>query len=298
MATIAPALPPPQARSAPASQSVPTAIAWRIGWCAACLLCGGLVGLALAAVRSVRGNRPARCRVLLVLTGVLAQSLCAGYFLIATVAADAAPCAGLAGTGTTGDGWRAARSAVNAPVSGAAMLYAAAVGGQSCVVGSEGITVTAVPSGYARGGTIYGTVFLTDRTSKKATARIARLSEHEAKHATQWAVATLLAGPVAFPAVYAGDESLFPGAHNQFERLAGLADGGYDAPPDDPPAAGRLLFLLVGLLAGYLAARLRSRRRTPRARDEAEMDGTPAWAFAVGHTLDRRKRHDPIEGNG
>ncbi|HEV2778633.1 MAG TPA: hypothetical protein VGX25_04460 [Actinophytocola sp.] len=258
MATIAPA-PPPLSTSAPAVER------WRAtrwtAWLVGCVLCGGLLGLALGIAGAVRGTRPPRRRVLLVVAGVVAQLMCAGYFVVATVSAGPATCPTAARTDSSGDPWHGVRTAINAPVSGAAMLYSTVVGGQPCRVANEGITVTAVPSGYARGGTIYGTIFLTDRTSKKASARIARLSEHEARHASQWAVATLLAGPITFPALYATDESLFPGAHNHFEQQAGLADGGYAVPPDDPPAVGRLLFLVVGLVTGYLiAARRRSRK--------------------------------------
>jgi hypothetical protein len=259
MATIAPA-PPAPTRSIPRPADATVWRAKQVGWCAACLVCGGLLGLLLAIIGAVRGSRPPRRRVLLVLVCAGAQLVCAGYFAAVSVSAQPAACP-TARPGTTSGVWRTARTILDAPVSGAAMLYAGIAGGQPCHVTSEGITVTAVPSGYARGGTMYGTVFLTDRTSRRASARIARLSEHEARHASQWAVFTLLAGPAAFPAVYAADESLFPGAHNHFEQHAGLANGGYREPPDEPPAAGRLLFLIIGLIIGYGAASRRPLRR-------------------------------------
>lgn len=253
MATIA-AAPPVQAIPIPG---------WRVGrwsgWLAGCLLCFGLAGVVLAVAGAVRGRRPSRRRVLLVLVGAAVQLVCAGYFTVAGIGQPTCPAVARS---PSGDPWHAVRAVINAPVSGAAMIYAGVVGGQPCRVAAEGITVTPVPSGYARGGTIYGTVFLTDRTSRQATARIARLSDHEARHATQWAVSTLIAGPFTFPALYAADESLFPGAHNHFEQSAGLTDGGYQTPPDTPPAAGRLLFLTIGLILGHLTARRRARNAT------------------------------------
>jgi hypothetical protein len=239
----------------------------RVAWWAACLFCGGLVGLLFAVVGTFRGGRPSRRRVLLVLTGTAVQMVCASYFATVTVATDLAACPATAQLDKSaarafrvkdGAPWRTTRTIVNPPVSGAALLYAAAKGGHPYRCAANGMTVVMMQDGFARRGTMYGTVFLTNLQTATTSARILRVWEHEARHSNQWAVSTLLAGPVAFPALYAADESLFSGAHNHFERQAGLTDGGYHTPHHSPPAASRLAFLLVGLIAGYRAA---SRRR-------------------------------------
>lgn len=82
-----------------------------------------------------------------------------------------------------------------------------------------------------------------------------RVAEHEARHRSQWAVLTVLGGPLAFPVLYAVDEFFFPGARNHFERLAGLEAGDYQhvgiAPVIGWPqvvvlfAAGALIVLLL-----------------------------------------------------
>ncbi|MDQ0408749.1 hypothetical protein ABVB69_38350 [Streptomyces sp. NPDC000349] len=89
-----------------------------------------------------------------------------------------------------------------------------------------------VPDGYARAGTMYGTIYVSHPEPGASPDRILRLSEHEAHHTYQWARTTLLAGPTAFPTAYAGDELFFPGPRNHFECQAGLADGGYASAPD------------------------------------------------------------------
>jgi hypothetical protein len=69
---------------------------------------------------------------------------------------------------------------------------------------------------------------------------------------TQWAVGSLIAGPLAFPAAYILDGALFPASRNHFERAAGLADGDYPPAPDNWPAprwpdtaAIRIILLLI-----------------------------------------------------
>lgn len=62
-----------------------------------------------------------------------------------------------------------------------------------------------------------------------------RLLRHEARHATQYAVLGLLVPPLY--ALAAGWSWLLTGdwwSQNPFERLAGLADGGYTAHPVRP----------------------------------------------------------------
>lgn len=229
-------------------------------WWAACLICGGLVGLLLAIVGTRRGARPSRRRVLIVVWGTVVQVVLASAYAVLGPGGQMRPCSA---AGEGGGLWQTARTVVNAPVSGAALLYAAGEGGEMYHCAANGTTAVVLDDGFARAGTMYGTVFLTDQRAEAQSPRMRRLSEHEARHSDQWALGSLLAGPAAFPALYAADEAFFPGAFNHFEQAAGLEDGGYDPPPDSPPAAGRLAFLSVGLLIGYTLAVSPGRRKLP-----------------------------------
>lgn len=255
----------PTSPAAPAPRAAPAGrVERRAVWWAACLICGGLTGLALAVVGTLRGARPSRRRVLIVVWGTVVQAVLALAFAVLGPGAQMRPCAG---AGEGGGVWQTARTVLNAPVSGAALLYAAGEGGDMYHCAANGTTAVVLDDGFARAGTMYGTVFLTDQRAETQSPRMRKLSEHEARHSDQWALGSLLAGPAAFPALYAADEVFFPGAYNHFEQAAGLEDGGYDPPPDSPPAAGRLAVLSVGVLVGYTLAVSPGRRRpAPAAR--------------------------------
>jgi len=77
---------------------------------------------------------------------------------------------------------------------------------------------TGTRTGFARGGTTVGGVFLTRRPPTR------RLLRHEAVHADQWARHGL-----GFAVRYLWEELRNPGARNRFEIEAGLTDGGYRA---------------------------------------------------------------------
>ncbi len=73
-----------------------------------------------------------------------------------------------------------------------------------------------------------GNVVSTSMTPTQYDAR-PRMHEHEWRHSVQWAVL----GPVLFPVLYGIAELAYPSrAQNPFERLAGLADGGYVSSPE------------------------------------------------------------------
>lgn len=213
-------------------------------WWVACLLCGGLVGLVLAVVGTLRGRASSRLRRGVVAVGAAVQLASGAAFAVA---------------GSEGDGglWGNTRLVVNAPVSGAALLYGLGKGGE-VRQGDNGTTAVVLNDGVVRAGTMFGTVFLTDQHMDVGSPRTQRLAEHEARHADQWAAFSLVGGPAAFPALYALDEAFFPGAFNHFERQAGLDDGGYDTPSDCPSLAGRLTLASLALLAGSAVA---ARRR-------------------------------------
>ncbi|MEU6357354.1 hypothetical protein ABZ896_50010 [Streptomyces sp. NPDC047072] len=218
-------------------------------WWAACLLCGGAVGLVLAVVGTLRGRVPSRRRLAAVGVGAVAQLVLAGSFAVT-------------GPQDGGGVWETTRAAVNAPVSGAALLYGVGKGGE-VYQNDNGTTAVVLDEGVVRAGTMFGTVFLTDQDVEDETPRTERLSEHEARHADQWAAFSIAAGPAAFPTLYALDETFFPGAFNHFERLAGLEDGGYDTPSDCPSIAGQLTLVSLALLGGSVLV-FRRRLRTSR----------------------------------
>ncbi|WP_433020034.1 hypothetical protein [Kribbella sp. CA-294648] len=66
-------------------------------------------------------------------------------------------------------------------------------------------------------------------------ANEAQLGRHESRHTDQWAILTIIGGPLAFPAAYYADGAFFPFSRNHFERAASLTDGGYSPPPDNKP---------------------------------------------------------------
>lgn len=83
------------------------------------------------------------------------------------------------------------------------------------------IVCEAMRSGYARGGTCFGSAFLTGGVLSDPTRRRAMLT-HESVHADQWA-----RYGVFFAVRYLREELRHPGAANRFEIEAGLGDGGY-----------------------------------------------------------------------
>jgi hypothetical protein len=91
----------------------------------------------------------------------------------------------------------------------------------------------------------------------------AAVASHEAHHRPQWAVGTVLGGPLAFPVAYAIDDFFFPGSRNHFERLAGLESGGYRHSGDGPvlgPAQIATLSVLAAVVVVILFRALHRRR--------------------------------------
>lgn len=148
-------------------------------------------------------------------------------------------------------GWQTTRNAVTTPATGLAYGYAAAQGMELCTVGK--LTIASTPSpGEVVTGTTVGDVMLTRVEPGLSGSDASGLGEHESRHVDQWTVATLAAGPLALPVLYALDETFFPGARNHFERVAGLTEGGYEEPADfgPDPNWGGVAFLVV--VAGVL----------------------------------------------
>ncbi len=190
------------------------------------------------------------------------------------------------------------RTVIIAPVAGAALGYATARGGTICRCVANTLIAALLPDGFARGSTMYGTAYIADPQTGATADRIRRLADHEAHHSDRWAVATVLGGPTALLLLYAADESLFPGAHNHFERAAGLADGGYATPPDSPPAPGRILFLAAGPAAGLSVGYLVAHRRATAPHVGAERARTAGHAHPIAGPTPRGARSAVGRGHG
>jgi hypothetical protein len=158
------------------------------------------------------------------------------------------------------------------PETGLAMLYADARGLSVCRYAAADYYVAVVPVAVAgKRTTNFGDMVVSPRFPT-VPSQAAALARHESRHRPQWAVATVLAGPAAFPVAYGVDDFFFPGARNHFERQAGLAEGGYvpagGAPVLGPPQVG----VLAGVLAvgaGLVVLRRRTRRRARPSRRRA-----------------------------
>lgn len=96
------------------------------------------------------------------------------------------------------------------------------------------------------------------------------LKEHEAAHRTQWAVGTVIGGPLAFPVAYGVTYFFFPGARNPFEKMAGLETGGYTFEGVGPVLGPAQIAVLSALGAFIIAAPfvVRYRRAAARSRDQ------------------------------
>lgn len=130
--------------------------------------------------------------------------------------------------------WRILREAATAPVSGITHGVVKARGVDLCSVGD--LTVGVLPAAGRGKGTTVGDIFLRPLQGSVSPARAEALRWHESRHADQWAVLALAGGPLALPVLYGLDELFFPGPLNHFERLAGLAAGGYAQPDDFGPS--------------------------------------------------------------
>jgi hypothetical protein len=159
--------------------------------------------------------------------------------------------------------WSMTRNFLVAPISGVGVLAGRVMGMQSCS-GPPLLVMFWPPPRTSGGGSVLGDVFVAwmppgetqagplsingygtegerlyiryGPNISQARAEEEELGYHESRHVDQWAVANLLAGPLAFPAAYFLDEALFPASRNHFERDAGLSRGGYPPAPDNWPA--------------------------------------------------------------
>ncbi|MEZ0492276.1 hypothetical protein AB2L28_08490 [Kineococcus sp. TBRC 1896] len=159
------------------------------------------------------------------------------------------------------------------PETGLAMLYADARGLSVCRYAAADYYVGVVPVAVAgKRTTNFGDMVVSPRFPT-VPAEAAALARHESRHRPQWAVATVLAGPAAFPLAYGVDDFFFPGARNHFERLAGLAEGGYEPEGTGPVLGAPQVVVLAALGAAVTAFAVRRARRRRRRRRRADPAG-------------------------
>jgi len=157
-----------------------------------------------------------------------------------------------------------AEKAATWPETGIGLLYAEADGAKICSSSSSDFYVGVHAALFAFRSTNVGDIVLSpsyeDPQERKAVAA------HEARHRPQWAVATIIGGPLAFPIAYTVDDFFFPGPRNHFERLAGLDAGGYSHEPTGPVLGPAQIAVLAVLGAGIAVALVRVRSRRASAR--------------------------------
>jgi hypothetical protein len=168
-----------------------------------------------------------------------------------------------------------AQDAATWPETGIGLLYARARNAHVCLSRSAHYYVAPHADNIAgtRAMTL-GDIVLTPGFNA-SREQLRTLIGHEARHRAQWAVATLIGGPFAFPVAYAIDDFFFPGARNHFERQAGLESGGYGHEGIGPvlgPAQLAVLAVLAAIIVWALLA-ARHRRALTRAGSRADTPG-------------------------
>jgi hypothetical protein len=159
-----------------------------------------------------------------------------------------------------------AQIAATWPETGIGLLYARAGDARVCFSGSQEyyVAVRADNIAGARAMTV-GDIVLTPEKLPFSGEQLKAVAAHESRHRVQWAVATVIGGPLAFPVAYAIDDFFFPGARNHFEREAGLEAGGYSHEGTGPVLGPAQLATLGVLAAIIVVALLRTwRRHAPR----------------------------------
>jgi hypothetical protein len=155
------------------------------------------------------------------------------------------------------------------PETGIGMLYARASGAHVCLSRAADyyVAVHADKIGGARAMNL-GDIVLTPGFDINRE-QLRTLVGHEARHRAQWAVATVIGGPFAFPVAYGIDDFFFPGSRNHFERLAGLETGGYRHVGTGPVLGPAQLAALGALAAMIVVALFAARRRRAARRSSA-----------------------------
>ncbi len=159
-----------------------------------------------------------------------------------------------------------AQQAATWPETGIGLLYSRASNARVCLSRSSDYYVAVHTDNIAGAKAMtLGDIVLTPGFNL-SRAQLRTLAGHEARHRTQWAVGTVIAGPLAFPVAYAIDDFFFPGSRNHFERQAGLEAGGY-AHVGTGPVLGTAQLAALGVLAAIIVVALFAalRRRASRS---------------------------------
>lgn len=174
-----------------------------------------------------------------------------------------------------------AEKLVTWPETGLGMLYGDVVGASQCLYRPAGYYVDFHSGRYAGARIVnVGDITLLPPLDTRVHSGDV-VAEHEARHRSQWAIATVIAGPLAFPILYGIDDFFFPGPRNHFERLAGLESGGYGREGIAPVVGWPQLVVL--LVVGALIALL-VWRRVRRRSHERNRDRTPTEAADDRHS--------------
>jgi len=250
-----------------------------LGGCSAVLL-GGILGLALWSWwwRRYRPGGQAvarfrRVRVAVVAVGLVIIAVGAAWRLaVATEHTPACSPPGGAQAATRSGPFNVsllAQQAATWPETGIGLLYSRASDARVCLSRAADFYVALHahnPAGAK--ATNLGDILLTPGfTISKEQLRT--LIGHEARHRAQWAVLTVIGGPLAFPVAYAIDNFFFPGSRNHFERLAGLESGGYTHVGTGPVLGPAQLAALGAVAAIIVVAPFAARHRRASARSRS-----------------------------
>lgn len=230
----------------------------------------GVLGLAWWWWRHRPGYQPAarfpRVRAALVAAGLAVIAVGTVVRLTAAVQpvpACSPPGAGQAAARSDSSGASlVAQIAATWPETGIGLLYARSNAARVCFSRSQEyyVAIHAENIAGARAMTV-GDIVLTPEKLPFSREQLRAVAAHESRHRVQWAVATAIGGPLAFPVAYAIDDFFFPGARNHFERLAGLEAGGYSHEGTGPVLGPAQLATLGVLAAIIVVALLRSWHR-------------------------------------
>jgi hypothetical protein len=144
------------------------------------------------------------------------------------------------------------------PETGLAMLYARAIGAPECRSRATDYYVAIHANDITGGRAVNMGDIVVSPLYDISNEEMIALAGHAARHRSQWAMATVIGGPFAFPVAYAVDDFFFPGARNHFERQAGLESGRYRHVGHGPvlgPAQIATLCAVVVIVVALLVAR-------------------------------------------
>lgn len=240
------------------------------------VLLAGIVGLAWWLWRHRPGHEPPvarlpRTRAAVVAVGLLViavGAVCRLVIAIEPVPACSPPGGALSASPLTPS--VVAQKAATWAETGIGILYSQAAGAHVCWSRSANYYVAVNANNIAGSSAMtMGDVVLTPGFDIPRENREA-LVAHEARHRPQWAVATVIAGPLALPIAYAIDDFFFPGSRNHFERQAGLETGGYSSSGTGPVLGPAQLAVLSALAAIIVLAPLAVRYRRSAARSRIQ----------------------------